>query len=85
MRKTLTLYDLGLIEKDFKFEIVKFGEPSYHGFNPERTMYAKVNGILCEVITKVNIELAKDIEAMTGLNGMKEVEKILKKEAINGL
>ena len=78
-----TLYDLGLTEKDFTFEFIDFIDLSYSNFNPTRTLVAKVNGVVCKVKTSVNIEMAKDIEAATGLNASKEVDRLLKEEAIN--
>jgi len=80
-----TLYDLGLTEKDFTFEFINFTDLSYHPltFTPSRTLVAKVNGVMCKVKTNVNIEMAKDIEAATGVNASKEVERLLKEEAIN--
>jgi hypothetical protein len=83
MRRTLS--ELGLTEKDFKYEFVGFGDPTYvpYTFTPTRTLIAKVNDVVCKVKTNINIEMAQDIEAMTGLNATKEVDKLLKEEAIN--
>jgi len=83
MRKTLS--ELGLTEKDFKYEFIDFTDLSYPngGFNPTRTLIAKINGVMCKVKTNVNVEMLQDIQAMTGMNASREVEKLLKEEAIN--
>jgi hypothetical protein len=83
MRKTLS--ELGLTEKDFTFEFIDFTDPVYSplSFTLTRTLIAKVNGVICKVKTSVNIEMAKDIEATTGVNTSILLENLLKEEAIN--
>lgn len=86
MKNRLTLYDLGLTVNDFIYEFIDFADDlTYHplSFTPTRSLIAKVNGVKCIIKTNVNVELARDIEAATGLNGMREVKKLLKEEAIN--
>lgn len=52
-------------------------------FSPIRTLSAKVNGVTCKIRTSVNIELAEDLKMAFNVNADKEIEKILKEEAIS--
>jgi len=86
MRKTIV--ELGLSEDDFKVEIIEIGEPNYTSSpmmvsRPERIFTAKVNGVLVNSKTQINIELAMDIESMTGLKAEPIIKNMLKREAIN--
>lgn len=86
MRKTIT--ELGLSEYDFKVEIIEIGAPNYQSspmmFSiPERIFSAKVNGVLLNTKTSINIELARDIESMTGLKAENIIKNMLKREAID--
>ena len=60
----MTLTELGLTEDDFKVEVVEIGTPIYNDytspFSPSRHMLLKVNGVRCEIPTRINIY--KDIE-----------------------
>ena len=81
-----TLSELGLTEKDFKFEIIELGSPKYDSYtfcHPERELIAKVNGVIVKVRTRINIELANDIRAFSGCDFSEGIDKILKLEAIN--
>ena len=81
----LTLNDLNLTEKDFKIEIVGYGEPQYSPltFTPRRSIKVKVNGILFEFNYNANMELAQDLQALSNVNAIAYVEEVLKLEAIN--
>jgi hypothetical protein len=81
MRKNL--YDLGLTEDDFNFNFIEFTDQSYNEFIPTRTLVAEINGVVCKVRIHFNVELLQDIQAMTGIDGEKEIKKILKREAID--
>jgi len=84
----VTLYDLGLTEKDFKFETIDIGDVTYpnqlfNPFQPERKLTVKVNGFIFTVKTSINIELIQDLKAMTNIDGKTLIDKQLKEEAIN--
>jgi len=82
----MTLDNLNLTVKDFKVEILATLEPNYSSnflARCERTIIAKVNGCKLEFRSGVNYELIQDIEAYTGLDARKELNKIVEYEAIN--
>jgi phenylalanyl-tRNA synthetase beta subunit len=79
------LSNLGLTEKDFKVEIVEIEEPDYFpdSFHPTRCLTVKINGNILKVKTSINFELAKDLQIAFNIDLNKELDKILKPEAIN--
>jgi hypothetical protein len=83
-----TMVELGLSEDEFKVEIIEIGTPNYPSVpmtvsRPERTFAAKVNDVLLNSKTIINLELAMDIESITGLKAEPIIKDMLKKEAIN--
>lgn len=80
MRKTL--YDVGLTEDDFNFKLIDFTN-TYDGFIPNRILVAEINGVVCKIRTHFSVELLQDIQALTNIDMETEMNKILKREAID--
>lgn len=81
-----TLYDLGLTEDDFKVEIIlvdaEYIDPDT--FSPKIKFTAKVDGVKCNLILKLSRESIHDLHlTCTNIDVEKEIEKIMKTEAID--
>jgi hypothetical protein len=85
----LTLNDLELTEKDFKFEIIEIGDAVYNGlmpFHTKRQLTVKINGTTISITTNINFELIQDLKFTTGISDIDTLLKnVMKEEAVNAV
>jgi hypothetical protein len=82
MRKTL--YDLGLTEDDFNFEIIEIDTYTDDStYSTYMKFSSKVNGVECNMNTKISREFVEDLQSFHMFDAEKEVEQVMKTEAIN--
>jgi hypothetical protein len=79
-----TLYELGLTEDDFNFEIIEITPyTDNQTYSTYMKLISEVNGVRCNISTKLSREFVEDLRSFHIIDAEKEVEKIMKTEAIN--